>query len=91
MKDINADLQQLLALRMLEVLKDGREVIGPDGQPRRIMATAADFNAIRGLLKDNGVTSVQTADSPLNDLVQEMSKRGLKFRPSEIAGDEEAA
>jgi hypothetical protein len=91
MNDINAELQRLLALRMLEVLKDGREVIGPGGEPRRIMATAADFNAIRGLLKDNGVTSVQTADSPLNDLVQEMSKRGLKFRPSDIANDEEAA
>lgn len=87
---IYADLQNLLAKRMLEVLRDGREVIGPDGNPMRVMATAADFNAIRGLLKDNGINSVETNDSPLNDLVSEMSKRGLKFRPKDLA-DEDAA
>lgn len=87
---IYADLQNLLAKRMLEVLRDGREVIGPDGNPTRVMATAADFNAIRGLLKDNGINSVETNDSPLNDLVSEMSKRGLKFRPKDLA-DEDAA
>jgi len=87
---IYADLQNLLAKRMLEVLRDGREVIGPDGNPMRVMATAADFNAIRGLLKDNGINSVETNDSPLNDLVSEMSKRGLKFRPKDLADEDSA-
>jgi len=85
-----ASLQELLTKRMIEVLRDGREVIGPDGNPMRVMATAADFNAVRGFLKDNGINTVVTADSPLNDLVSEMSKRGLKFRPKDLA-DEDAA
>jgi len=88
---IYSDLQRLLAQRMLEVLRDGRETIGPDGQPTRIMATAADFNAVRGLLKDNGINSVETADSPLNDLVSEMSKRGLRFRPPNLSAEEDVA
>jgi len=86
-----SELQKALASGLLDIIKNGREVIGPDGQIRRVQATAADFNAARGLLKDNGISSVETSDSPLNDLVSEMSKRNLRFRPSDLADDEEAA
>tara|TARA_B110000503_G_scaffold133802_1_gene211870 strand:- start:2594 stop:2860 length:267 start_codon:yes stop_codon:yes gene_type:complete len=73
-------LHELLSQRMLEVLRDGRDTLGPDGEVKKIMATAADFNAVRQFLKDNGINSVKSVDSPLNDLVSEMSQRGLKFR-----------
>jgi len=73
-------LHELLSQRMLEVLRDGRDILGQDGEVKKIMATAADFNAVRQFLKDNGINSVKSVDSPLNDLVSEMSQRGLKFR-----------
>lgn len=76
-------LHRLLSERMLQVLRDGRETIAPDGSTKMIMATAADFNAVRNFLKDNGINAVKTVDSPLNDLVSEMSMRGLKFRPKQ--------
>lgn len=73
-------LHELLAQRMLEVLRDGRDTVTQDGGVVKVMATAADFNAVRQFLKDNGINSVKSVDSPLNDLVSEMSQRGLKFR-----------
>jgi len=76
-------LHNLLSARMLEVLQNGRETIAPDGSTKMIMATAADFNAVRNFLKDNGINAVKTIDSPLNNLVSEMSMRGLKFRPKQ--------
>jgi len=76
-------LHRLLSERMLEVLRDGRETTAPDGSTKMVKATAADFNAIRNFLKDNGINAVKTVDSPLNDLVSEMSMRGLKFRPKQ--------
>lgn len=93
-EQVYAQLADLLPRALLDILKNGRVVTGPDGEERRITATASDLNVIRGILKDNGINSVTTADSPINELVSEMSKRGLRFRPQSLAGDnneEEAA
>lgn len=93
-EQVYAQLADLLPRALLDILKNGRVVTGPDGEERRITATASDLNVIRGILKDNGINAVATTDSPINELVSEMSKRGLRFRPQSLAGDnneEEAA
>ena len=87
MENRNEEMHRLLSGSMLDILRNGREVLGPDGNVIRVQPTAADFNAIRGFLKDQGVTAIRTKDSPLNDLVAEMAKRGRSVTARDIAGD----
>ena len=38
-------------------------------------ATAAVYQAIRGLLKDNGITAMNIPGSPANELAEELAKK----------------
>ena len=83
------EIHRLLASTMLDILRNGRQQVGPDGQPVRVTALPSDLNAIRGFLKDHGITAIRTKDSPLNELVAEISRR--KFTAEELAIDPEDA
>lgn len=82
--DKAANLHELLTNNMLEVMRNGRDVMSAEGVVVKVMATAADFNAVRQFLRDNKINSPKSVNSPLNELVSEMSGRGLKFRNHEI-------
>lgn len=81
------EIHRLLSATMLDLLRNGRQSIGPDGAVQRVTPTSSDLNAIRGFLKDHGINAVRTKDSPLNDLVAEMARRHTAFNAAELAGD----
>lgn len=81
------EIHRLLSTTMLDILRNGRQTVGPDGSVQRVTPTSSDLNAIRGFLKDHGINAVRTKDSPLNDLVAEMARRQTAFNAAELAGD----
>lgn len=81
------EIHRLLSATMLDILRNGRQVVAPDGSPQRVTPTSADLNAIRGFLKDHGINAVRTKDNPLNDLVAEMTRRAVSA--SDLAGDDD--
>jgi hypothetical protein len=81
------EIHRLLSATMLDLLRNGRQTVGPDGAVQRVTPTSSDLNAIRGFLKDHGINAVKTKDSPLSDLVAEMSKRSRSVTARELAGD----
>jgi hypothetical protein len=81
------EIHRLLSATMLDILRNGRQTVGPDGSVQRVTPTSSDLNAIRGFLKDHGINAVRTKDSPLNDLVAEMARRRPAFNAEELAGD----
>jgi len=62
---------------LLSMLEDGRETMDRDGNIVKVQPTSADLNVIRQRLKDCGITSVPTEDSPIANIVAEMAKRRL--------------
>jgi hypothetical protein len=62
---------------LLNMLEEGRETMDRDGNIVRVQPTSADLNVIRQRLKDCGITSVPTEDSPIANIVAEMAKRRL--------------
>lgn len=83
------EIHRLLSATMLDILRNGRQTVGPDGAVQRVTPTSSDLNAIRGFLKDHGINAVRTKDSPLNDLVAEMARRHTAFKAEELAGDQD--
>lgn len=88
------EMHRLLSSTMLDILRNGRQVVGDDGSVQRVTPTSADLNAIRGFLKDHGITAPRTKDNPLNDLVAEMTRRGGRMNAERLArgidGEDEA-
>lgn len=62
---------------LLSMLEGGRETMDRDGNIVKVQPTSADLNVIRQRLKDCGITSVPTEDSPIANIVAEMAKRRL--------------
>lgn len=62
---------------LLQILREGREIVDRDGERQIVQPLAADLNVIRQRLKDCGVTSVPVEDSPIANIVAEMAKRNL--------------
>lgn len=62
---------------LLSMLEEGRETMDRDGNIVKVQPTSADLNVIRQRLKDCGITSVPTEDSPIANIVAEMAKRRL--------------
>lgn len=81
------EIHRLLSATMLDILRNGRQVVGPDGAAQRVTPTSSDLNAIRGFLKDHGINAIRTKDSPLNDLVAEMARRHAPVTASDLARD----
>lgn len=75
-----SEMHDLLATSMHQVLREGRTDVDGDGNVVKLPPTAADWNAIRGFLKDNGISVARSPmETPLNDLVNEIHKQSLKF------------
>ena len=73
-QDLREALSDIFA-KCCDVMKDKL-----DSNPEDI--TAADLNAIRGFLKDNGITAVPAEGSPLGklaDKVRELDSRDFPF------------
>ena len=83
------DMSDAFDKALLDVLKNGREIMNKDGDTVRIQATAADFNVIRQRLKDCGITAVPTTANPIGNIVAEMQARGMQM--PEISTDDDAA
>jgi len=62
---------------LLSMLQEGRETMDRDGNVVKVQPTSADLNVIRQRLKDCGITSVPTEESPIANIVAEMAKRRL--------------
>jgi len=90
MSDAMRDMADLFDRALLKVLKDGRTIIGPDGEERNIDATAADLNVIRQRLKDCGMTVATEEASPIKNIVEEMRRRQLRIGPPDANDDREA-
>lgn len=75
---------------LLKVLRNGRKVIGPDGEERTIDATAADLNVIRQRLKDCGMTVAVEESSPIKNIVEEMRRKNLRIGSPTAHEDREA-
>ena len=86
MSDTLKSLADKLDQRLLTVLKDGRTIIGQDGEERNIDATSADLNVIRQRLKDCGITSMAEEGSPIRDIVEEMKRRNLRIGGEKAVG-----
>ena len=80
------EIHRLLSATMLDILRNGRQVVGEDGAVQRVTPTSSDLNAIRGFLKDHGINAVRTKDSPLNELVAEMARRRGPTSAEDLAG-----
>ncbi len=72
-------MSELYDAHLLQVLKDGREIVNRDGEVEQIQPTAADLNVIRQRLKDCGITSAPTATNPIGNIVAEMTRRGMQM------------
>jgi hypothetical protein len=66
--------------RLLEILKEGREIMTRDGEKQTVEASAADLNVIRQRLKDCGIEAMATDANPIGSIVKEMATRGMKFK-----------
>jgi hypothetical protein len=73
------NIADLYDQQLLKILKEGREIVTKDGEMVRVEPTAADLNVIRQRLKDCGITSVATANSPVANIVEEWRKRGASL------------
>jgi hypothetical protein len=80
-------LSDLYDQELLNVIKNGREVVDRDGNVQRIQATAADLNVIRQRLKDCGITAVPTSNNPIANIVAEMQKRKEGLPPIDESDD----
>jgi hypothetical protein len=83
------EIHRLLSSTMLDILRNGRQVVTQDGTVQRVTPTSSDLNAIRGFLKDHGINAVRTRDNPLNDLVAEMTKRAGRITAADLAGGDD--
>jgi hypothetical protein len=90
MSDTMRDMADQFDRALLKVLKDGRTIIGPDGEERTIDATAADLNVIRQRLKDCGMTVTAEEASPIKNIVEEMRRRQLRIGTPLANDDKEA-
>lgn len=86
MSDTLKSLADGLDSTLLTILKQGRTVIGPDGDERTIDATSADLNVIRQRLKDCGITTMAEEGSPIRDIVEEMKRRNLRIGGEKAVG-----
>jgi len=73
------DIADLYDQQLLKILREGRETLTKDGESVRIEATAADLNVIRQRLKDCGITTTATGDSPVANIIEEWRKRGMNL------------
>jgi len=90
MSDVIRDMADQFDRALLKVLKDGRTVVGSDGEEKVIDATAADLNVIRQRLKDCGMTVMAEESSPIKNIVDEMRRRQLRIGPPTANDDREA-
>lgn len=60
-------LHELLALDLLDRLKNGEKVVA-GGEAVVVKASASTLNVIRQFLKDNGIEAVRTPKNPLGRL-----------------------
>lgn len=72
--------------KMLEkILKEGVDVVTPSGAVVHLNTLPPSYlNAIRGRLKDCGVTAADTPGSALDAVKKELEARGLKFNGSPV-------
>jgi len=81
------DLAHLYDKQLLKILQEGRQTLTREGEVIRVEATAADLNVIRQRLKDCGITSTASVDSPVANIVEEWRKRGLNIPEMDATED----
>ena len=82
-------LSELYDSALLELLRNGREIMDNDGNLVRVPVSAADLNVIRSRLRDCGITAAPTSNNPIGNIVEEMRRRGAKL--PEISDEPDAA
>ena len=75
---------------LLQILKDGRQVVNKDGEVVNVEASAADLNVIRQRLKDCGVTAMPANNNPIGNIMAEMAKRKTAMPELDIDSDDAA-
>lgn len=73
--------------RLLNVLRNGRQVITREGSVEQVEASAADLNVIRQRLKDCGITAVPVSNSPIGNIVDEIAKRNMRLSELDDSDD----
>ena len=90
---LHQDISELFDSALLDMLKNGREMVTEDGTRERVPISAADLNIIRQRLKDCGITAVATEENPIGNIVAEMKARGMTIHNAlpEVSTDDDAA
>jgi hypothetical protein len=91
MSDVSIQMSGAFDAILLDILKNGREVVDREGNVERVQATAADLNVVRQRLKDCGITAELTDTNPIGNIVEEMQRRGLKLPALDMEGDDAAS
>lgn len=86
---IRSQMAEELDRTLLDVLKNGQTIAGPDGKPVTLTPSAAMLNVIRGRLKDCGITSdASNPESTIHQLAEEARQAGLKLGPMPPVSEE---
>jgi|19_taG_2_1085344.scaffolds.fasta_scaffold04382_6 hypothetical protein len=75
---------------LLDILKNGREVVTKSGEVIRVQATAADLNVARQRLKDCGISVEATDTNPIGNIIEEMQLRGMNMDDIDTESDDVA-
>ena len=81
--DKHAQISDKLDDTMLELVTEGRAVMGPGGDTIRVTASAADLRIIMTRLNDLGITKEVTKGSSAAQLAA-IARAGLKFNGGKI-------
>ena len=92
-KAFMGELEAAFDARMLDLIRNGRDLLTKDGDTTNVEATAADLNVIRQRLKDCGMVDQPADANPIGSIIDEMKSRGMKFNDTlpDISGESDAA
>lgn len=76
-QDIQAEISKLADAELLDVLKNGQQVMLKDGTVTRVRPSAAYMKTIFGRLKDCGVQSEVNSNTDLGQVFLRLSERKL--------------
>lgn len=71
-EDSLGDLHSKLAEVLTDAIKNGVTILDKEGVAHTVAAPAAILNVARQFLKDNGIDTVPTVNSPLGDLAKSL-------------------
>jgi len=87
---MNEDLSNTFDNLILDILKNGREIVTKGGDIIKVQATAADLNVARQRLKDCGISAEATDNNPIGNIIEEMQHRGMKMPGLDTESDDVA-